>query len=852
MKKIVASLFFCLCICLLNVSQSSTVLAQSNPLAARAIGDGQNGVVIQWEIQPQTRNLGYNVYRLEKGRAVLVNPQIIFGTSLANAEKAKYFRDNLYSIYDSQGSLKSRYVIEEIDLSGNTQKISIQTEYSESVLPFIENQTIAFDELSKDSENGEFAKEYPVAPQDKLFAALNADLAQNDDTQRWVAAQPGAKIAVKAEGLYRVTRAQLAATNFNVNAPVANWQLYADGVEQAIIVGPNGDYIEFYGRSIDNRYTDTKFYYLVVGTTPGRRMSFNSRRLNNSQLVARSFLNNFRYKIRDFTSPYVGDISNGEDENFFSKLIMGDPSPPTNIVTNIKGVDTSSPQTTLTFKMHGLSFTPHTITVKLNNAVVGTITGAGRTPLEKQFTVPTSMLVEGNNTFTFSTSSGSASTVSQVLFDTVNIAYNRNFTADSNRLTFTTTYGRATRIQGFTSSNIRVFDISDPNGTALVNARNEGNGSVFIPANRPQMLFAVGDEGILQPSAAAITSNSPSTILASAANKDLVIISHGNFIAAAEPLAAYRRSQGLTVEVVNVEDVYDESGFGSVTPLSIRSFLQSVNPKYALLIGDANYDQRNYQNAEPSNFVPTRSFESVYGEAVSDDLLVDFNNDNIPDFPIGRLPVKANAGLQNIINKIQSFEATVSTALLQKGGLFISDSALDWDFYGSNLKVRAELPANTPVKFIKRTDGDSATVRQMIINDINSGRFLVAYSGHGQIGAWWASAVFSRNDAALLTNTVYPLFLPLNCLNGAFADSFNESLAEAMVESPHGAVAAWSSSGLTYPDQQELMAIRFFKTIGAGEFDRIGDAVKISKGATTDPDVRRSWILLGDPTLKIR
>ncbi|HEX8397807.1 MAG TPA: C25 family cysteine peptidase [Pyrinomonadaceae bacterium] len=848
MKKIVASLFFCLCICLLNVSQASTVFAQkSSPLAARAIGDGQNGVVIQWEIEPQASSLGYNVYRLEKGRAVLVNPQILFGTSLVNAEKAKYFRDNLYSIYDSQGSLNSRYVIEEIDLSWNTQKTSVQTEYAESVLPFIENQTIAFDELSKDSENGEFAKEYPVAPEGKLFASLNADLAQNDDTQKWVAAQPGAKIAVKAEGLYRVPRAQLAATNFNVNAPVANWQLYADGVEQAIIVGPNGDYIEFYGRAVDNRYTDTKFYYLVAGTTPGRRIGLNSRRLNNSQVVAHSFLNNFKYKIRDFTSPYVGDLSNGEEENFFSRLIVGDPSPGTNIVTNIKGVDTNSPQTTLTFKMHGQSSTAHTITVKLNNAVVGTITGAGRVPLEKQFTVPTSMLVEGNNTFTFSTSAGSS-----VLFDTLSVAYNRNFTADSNRLTFTTTYARATRIQGFTSSNVRVFDISDPNGTALVNARNEGNGSIFIPANRPQMLFAVGDEGILQPNAGAVTSNSPSTILTSAANKDLVIISHGNFIAAAEPLAAYRRSQGLTVEVVNVEDVYDESGFGSVTPLSIRSFLQSVKPKYALLIGDANYDQRNYQNTQPSNFVPTRNFETLFGEAVSDDLLVDFNNDNIPDFPIGRLPVKDNTGLQNIINKIQSFEATVSTALLQKGGLFISDSALDWDFYGSNLKVRAELPANTPVKFIKRTDGDSATVRQMIINDINNGRFLVAYSGHGQIGAWWATAAFSRSDAALLTNTVYPLFLPLNCLNGAFADSFNESLAEAMVESQHGAVAAWSSSGLTFPDQQELMAIRFFKTIGGGEFDRIGDAVKISKGATTDPDVRRSWILLGDPTLKIR
>lgn len=847
MKKIAVSLFFGLCMCLVTVSQASTVFAsKDNPLiVARAMSDGNNGVVVQWEIDPRASSLGYNVYRIEKERAVLINPEMILGSSISSAEKAKYFRENLYSFYDSQGSVNSQYVIETIDLSWNKQKTLVRTELVESIVPFTEHQTITFDELSSSSPDYGFVKDYPFAPEGKLFVALNEDFVQNADTQKWVAAQPGAKIAVKADGLYRVPRALLAATNFNVNAPVANWQLYADGAEQAIIVHPNGEYIEFYGRGVDNRYTDTKYYYLVVGTTPGRRMSVNSRKLNNSLLVARSFSNNFRFKDRRL---YLGDLSNGEEENFFGSLIAGEPSLPTNVVVNLKGIDTSAPTATVTLKIQGQSSTAHTITVKLNNAIIGTITGSGRVSMEKQFTVQTSLLVEGANTFTFSDSSGSTA-----LFDTINVAYKRIYTAESNRLTFTTANGRATRVQGFTSSNIRVFDISDPNGTALVNARNEGNGSIFIPANRPQMLFAIGDEAILQPGAGAVTSNSPSAILTSAANKDLVIISHGSFIAAVEPLAVYRRSQGLTVEVVNVEDVFDESGFGSVSPLSIRSFLQSVNPKYVLLVGDANYDQRNYYNVLPAtNLVPSRNFETLFGEAISDDLLVDYDNDSIPDFPIGRLPVRDVTALQNIINKIQSYEATVSTALLQKGALFVSDDPVGWDFYYSNQRLREQLPANTPVKFIKRSDGDAATVRQMIINDINSGRFIVAYSGHGQIGAWWSTAAFRTSDAAALANTTYPLFLPMNCLNGAFADSFSESLAEAMVESPNGAVAAWSSSALTFPDQQELMGIRFFKAIGTSEFARVGDAVKISKGATTDGDVRRSWILLGDPTLKIR
>lgn len=846
MKKIFVSLLS-ICVCLLTILQASIVFASSIIPLAKAISDNRNGAVVQWEVERESNNLGFNVYRFEKNQLILINKNIIAGSSLMNAEKVKYFKENLYSIYDSEGNLESHYLIEAIDLDGKTRKIEVQTEYVQSIAPVIEQHSAALEELSNNSENGTVVSDYPVAPADKQFSFLNENFVQNVDTQRWVAAQPGAKIAVKTDGLYRVARAQLAATNFNVNAPIANWQLYVDGIEQAIIVEPSGNYIEFYGRGTDTQYTDTKYYYLVVGTTEGRRMSVNSRKLNASLVTAPNFLNTINHKER---KTYSTGILNGDVENFFGSAIVNDPASSLNVTVNIKGFDASVPQTTFSIKLHGSTRTEHSVQVKLNNTEIGTITGNGQESMQKQFTVPTSLLIDGANVFSFSTSAAG----DVVLFDAINISYKRLYVADSDRLTFTTAYGRATRVQGFTSSNIRVFDISDPNGTALVAARVENN-SVLIPANRPRMLLAIADEAVLQLSASAISSNAPSAFLSSAANKDLVIITHANFKALAETLAVYRRGQGLTVEVVTVEDVFDEAGFGAVTPASISSFLQSVAPKYALLIGDGTYDPRNYfgwLNFPFANYVPTRLFETNFGEAVSDDMMVDFNNDNVPDFPIGRLPVRDNAALQNIISKIQSFESTVGTALLQKGATFVSDNPEGWDFYVSNQKLRAQLPANTPVNYIKRSDGDAATVRQMITDSINGGRFIVAYSGHGQVSAWWSSSAFRTADVATLTNTVYPLFLPMNCLNGAFADAFSESLAEAMVESPNGAVAAWSSSGLTFPDSQEQMGIRFFKSIGTGEFANLGDAIKSAKNATSDADVRRSWILLGDPTLKVR
>lgn len=847
MNKTSIKLILTICVCLLAFSQANVVLASTDNLIARAISDGQNGVVVQWKVDRETNNLGFNVYRVDNFEKILINRRLVAGSSLINAEKARYFGDNVYSIHDPKGNPRSRYIIEAVDLEGKTETFGVRTELVESVLPFAERQSITLEDLTKSGgdEADAFTSESAITPRDKQFAALNENFVQNADVQKWVAAQPGAKIAVKVDGLYRVSRAQLAATNFNVNAPVANWQLFADGIEQPLIVEPNGNYIEFFGRGADALYTDTRAYYLVVGTTAGRRMPVNSRRLNASQVTAPNFSNVVRFKQR---VNYSSVILNGDDaENFFGDVIINDPA--TNLTFNVRGIETNAAQAIITVNLRGLTTVSHTIRVRLNNTELGTMSGNFRDAFQQQFSVPTSLLVEGANTFSF-TSSGAGDVV---MFDSISISYQRRFTADANRLTFTTVYGRSTRVQGFTSSNIRVFDISDPNGTTQVNARIEGN-SVFIPANRPQLLYAIADEAVLQPSA--VVSNSPSTILASAANKDLVIISHGKFFGAVlDNLANYRRSQGLTVEIVNVEDVYDESGFGTVSPAAISSFLKSVNPKYALLIGDSSYDHRNYFNfnaAQFADYIPTRNFETLFGEAVSDDLIVDYNGDNIPDFPIGRLPIKDVSALQNILNKMQSFEANAATALLQKGATFVSDNTDGWDFYQSNVRIREQLPAAAPVNYIKRSDGDAATVKQMIINSINSGRYLIAYSGHGQISAWWSSSVFGVNDVASLTNTDYPLFLPMNCLNGAFADAFSESLGEAMIESPRGAVAVYSSSGLTFPDSQEQMAIRFFKALGTGEFARIGDAAKTSKGSTGDSDVRRSWILLGDPTLKIR
>ena len=67
-----------------------------------------------------------------------------------------------------------------------------------------------------------------------------------------------------------------------------------------------------------------------------------------------------------------------------------------------------------------------------------------------------------------------------------------------------------------------------------------------------------------------------------------------------------------------------------------------------------------------------------------------------------------------------------------------------------------------------------------------------------------------------------------------------------------GAVASFVSSGLTIPDGQHAMGQRLFQLLYGSQPIALGDATRQAKLATTDLDVRRTWILLGDPTIKIR
>ena len=871
MKKIVSIIFLVFFVC----SACIPAFAQQarsirNPVVRgfiaeyeriSAFSDGQ-GVFMRWEMKSELNNVGFLVYRTGETGLELVSPGLIMSSHAGAGQRPAY--GEAYEFYDPAGTLDSTYVIQNQFANGN--RVSTNPFNPKFTTDFLADtgHTKAELEGRGRSKNGILRRNDLALPSDLQAIVTGSILPPDPAMQRVVVTQQGVKIAVKKEGMYRVTRTELQDAGFDVNSNSANWRLFMDGNEQAIIVGAGDQYIEFYGKGIDTPETDTRTYYLISDTIAGTRMI--SKFWGN--IGGNVISNNYRLAAeKKERINYVPGIRNGDTENYWGRVVISDP--PLTESFNLTGVDPSGLNADITVKLQGLSNTRHTVRAFINGHEMGFMSGDRDGSFSVTFNVPPAYLVEGNNALVlYSTRSSDAS-----LFDSVKVSYSRKYAADQNSVLFFTPGLRKMDVGGFTSSNIRVFDTTfDGNPQLVTDLPITQNGSTFtvkMPSNRPAVMCAVEDSALLQ--SPSVTPDNPSS-LASANNvADVIIISYSSpdFMAAAETWANYRRSQAggnFSVKVVDVADIYDEFSYGAHSGVAINHFLEYANanwqnpkPHYVLIIGDASYDPRNYEAFGKFDLVPTRNVELIYEAAGSDEALADFDHDGLAEMAIGRIPARTPEVITTVLNKTMAFEVPAMQSL-DRGALFAFDVPFGFDFQAMSHILADQLPSRMPKMFVNRGLPDpnpfndlDPLAHQNLINGLNTGKYIVNYSGHGSAGVWASSGFFNTNDALSLTNANKSIFTMLTCRNGLFDWPNADSIAEALLKNPNGgAVAAWASSTETTPDYQLTMGVPFYRQIGLGNIKRMGDLVINAKAVIAGSDVGYSWVLLGDPMLKVR
>jgi uncharacterized repeat protein (TIGR01451 family) len=818
----------------------------------------KKNVSIAWQTSFESDNLGFNIYREIGPQRTKVNKKLIAGTALTSKEHdSKAGSVYRYSDKLDEGTF-AQYWLEDVDTAGKHTMHGPVSPVNGA--PSGPPNTTSLSGLGANGDVIDTPAGFGAAHATAQETATNAQYKKQLD----LAADAGLRIYVSQEGWYRVTRAAMTAAGYDPGSDPKAISVYmlGDEIDTNIDDGGDGkfdanDAVEFYGYPVDTVSTGARTYWLRSSKNDGKNSRIDTQKSKGGDPITGSVPFTYQRIERGVFAPLV---KNSEDDAFFGTLILSDGGTEPLTVANL---DTSyGGNASLELLIQGGTDMDHIIDVAINGHYLGTATLSKID--EKTFTYPfpQSWLTAGTNNVLLTSRNGDED-VSVVAKS--RLTYQHLLRADSGVLNVSLAGGRAVTIGGFTTNNVRAVDVTDgrhpieiqttvaadPQGGFAATFTNVSGGTRTVTAFDSSRVLAAGELATSTPSTWSDTNGKSN---GAKGPGDFYIVSNRSFIPAAQSLKALRDGEGTDTRIIDVDDLYDEFNFGIRSPGAIKDFFQMAAswkhaPTAFMLLGDASIDPRNYLGTGAFDYVPTKLVPTALLRTASDDWFADFNNDGIADIPVGRIAVRTPAEASLVIGKITS--RGKPSGAWARSALFVNDITTDYDFAGVSASLVKLLPAGTTSQVIDFSKTSNA--HGDIVSAMNSGNLLTTYVGHASVEIWGES-VFSSTDASALTNgNRLPVVLLMNCLNGYFHDVFSLSLAEAMMNAPNGgAVAVWASSGLTQPDQQALMSREVFRQLfRSGENLTLGQATIRAKSVVADPDVRKSWILFGDPTMKL-
>jgi uncharacterized repeat protein (TIGR01451 family) len=847
-----------------NTSSAITTIQAATAVSIssfNAFHQPDGSVLLEWHTLEESRNLGFHIYREDTSGRHRIDTSLVAGSALLLRGSKPQHAAKTYRWVDSQPTPNGVYWIEDVDINGTrTLHGPALVQSVESAPPSTAATPTVSPALSQLRVTARPA--FQPAPRPRtprpILPVPPANLSRVN-----LADQPAIKIAVDQEGWYSVPFTQLYAAGLDPNIDPRTLHLYAEGVEQALLVssvssGVASPDIEFYGTGIDTPFSGTRIYWLVQGNNSPKRILAENPSTSSSPAPA-----SFPFTVvREDRVTYFAALLNGEDnDNFFGPIITSEPAEQDLLVAHL---DTSSSlPVTLDVALQGVTDAqPHATTVQFNGTTVGEMNFVGQVAAEQTFSIDASLVQEGTNTVTLTALDGD-NDISLVNF--VQLNYPHTYAADSDWLRATAPAGSSLQITGFSNSQIRVFDITDPLNIAEIPGKvSASNGSYQIALALPyaakaqRTILAFAADSLSTP--VSLEQHTPANLDQPNSGADVVIISHPGFVSNLAPLVQLREAQGHHVSLVTTEQIFDQYNFGEPSPFAMRTFLQNAvahwtrKPQSVLFVGGASFDPRDYLGLGSFDFVPTRIIETAAFKTASDDWFTDFQQTGYATIPTGRLPVRTTADADLVVSKIVNYEQGSSAGSWNSQAVFIADQDVDTNFSNATTAASTSLPSSVNGATIY-TDGltyDSA--RSQILSALNAGSLLVNYNGHGAEQQWSFVNLFDTNDAQALTNGArLPVYLLMDCLNGFFHDVYAESLSTSLLLAPNGgAVAVWASSGFTNEPPQSTMNQALLQQFASHPQYSLGRLIFEAKSGTSDSDVRRTWILFGDPAMKLQ
>lgn len=319
----------------------------------------------------------------------------------------------------------------------------------------------------------------------------------------------------------------------------------------------------------------------------------------------------------------------------------------------------------------------------------------------------------------------------------------------------------------------------------------------------------------------------------------------------ADTLARFRNEQGIFSKVVSLKEI------GENLPFTLRDYFEDYfkdnetirqqNDRYKdaiLLFGD--YDK------DPAKGITTFYINNIHETNVkylTDNRLVDFNEDGLPDIVIARMPVANALQAELMVKKTINYERYPSenpdyyqrplTAMgFQESRWFQLCSEVVAGYFektGKKPQRYNSIYEGLPDSVWSTAENTDEIIRHFgpdgldyipsdlkhltdwnadqndLCRAINEGTFLVQHRDHGDYQKW-NNPFLSNNEINSLSNKDLTLVMSANCRTGHFGygNGNDDCLAERLLRIENGAVAVVAASEISYSFVNDVYVWGFY------------------------------------------
>ena len=376
---------------------------------------------------------------------------------------------------------------------------------------------------------------------------------------------------------------------------------------------------------------------------------------------------------------------------------------------------------------------------------------------------------------------------------------------------------------------------------------------------------------------------------------DYVIISPSEFVPHAIRLAKKHEEKDLlTWAVVTDEQVYNEFSSGTPDVSAYRWLMKMLydradgdkikQPKYLLLMGSATFDNRGllggkagvgrllvyeaYNSTAETNAYATDDYCGFMADDAGMDSGTFREVNGIMDIGVGRLPVRTEEQARQVVDKLCQYMDNNNLGPWKNQICFLADDG-DHGMHIQTAEAGAEKLSNENPNFVLtkiyldahtqevNASGESYPLaKNQFDNMINKGVLFMDYSGHGGYNNITSELIMRTRDIKNLQNTNHGFWFLVTCNFSRFDAGIPSAGEEALLNPIGGAIGVLSACRTVYVVQNTIFNRNFCDTI-FGHKDpfsynmTLGEATRIAKNMTGRDMNKMSYVLLGDPALRL-